>query len=75
VKCYKDINIFRLKSSPPLKGILPYHLSPYVFHKGQRPHNFKYEFCELKDCPNRHLALGLCSKHYQQLKKANEEAK
>lgn len=34
------------------------------FKKGHKTWNKKYDFCTTEDCNNKHLARGLCKKHY-----------
>jgi hypothetical protein len=58
----------RMKS---LKGIVPESLKPYQWVKGQPAHNKKFDFCQIKGCREKHLARGLCVKHYARFYKSN----
>ena len=50
------------------KGIYPEVLRKFSFEKMHKPWNKKFDKCQLKVCENKHLAKGLCSKHYQAAK-------
>lgn len=53
------------KRGSQMCGKYPEHLKAFAFKKGAAPHNKKHELCAIEACGNKHLARGLCSKHYQ----------
>lgn len=57
------------------KGIYPEALKPYAFVKGQRATNKKYDYCQTEGCKNKHIANGICGKHYQRMANISKNKK
>jgi hypothetical protein len=51
------------------KGICPTALKPYLFKKGNVPHNFVGGTCSVKNCTRPFVAKGFCSMHWQHNRK------